>query len=119
MVVLPDCVRETFLPATEMGGEDGADGRGLRYLMWTWDPDRADCTYEVVFAFLLREADGRIRVEKDSHRCGCFPRADWLAWFEEAGLNTKIHNDPWNREVFIGVKREPRISSVTALAVLS
>jgi SAM-dependent methyltransferase len=38
VVVVPDCVRENFAPGTEMGGEDGPDGRGLRYLEWTWDP---------------------------------------------------------------------------------
>ena len=39
LVVVPDCVRETFEPGTETGGEDGPDGRGLRYLEWDWDPD--------------------------------------------------------------------------------
>jgi hypothetical protein len=105
VVVVPDCVRETFAPATDSGGEDGEDGRGLRYLEWTWDPDPSDCTYEVTYAFLLREADGQVRVEMDRHREGCFPRADWLAWFDEAGLNARIHHDPWNRDVFVAVKR--------------
>jgi SAM-dependent methyltransferase len=106
VVVLPDCVRETFEPSTESGGEDGADGRGLRYLMWTWDPDPADDTFGVTYAFLLRETDGQVTVEKDQHREGCFPRADWLTWFENAGLRTRIHHDPWNRDVFVGVKRD-------------
>jgi SAM-dependent methyltransferase len=104
VIVVPDCVRETFEPETEHGGEDAPDGRGLRYLMWTWDPDPSDATFEVDFAFLLRDADGLVTVESDHHREGCFPRADWLTWFEEAGLRTRIHRDPWNRDVFIGVK---------------
>ena len=104
VVVLPDCVCETFEPATEMGGEDGADGRGLRYLEWTWDPDPTDCTFDAVFAFVLRETDGQVRVEQDRHEFGLFPRADWLAWFAEAGLATRIHIDPWKRDVFIGLK---------------
>ncbi len=58
VVVVPDCVRETFTPATENGGEDDTDGRGLRYLEWTWDPDPTDHTFEVGYAFLLRDADG-------------------------------------------------------------
>ena len=31
-------LRETFQPSTDHGGHD-RDGRGLRYLEWTWDPD--------------------------------------------------------------------------------
>jgi hypothetical protein len=105
VVVVPDCVRETFEPSTEHGGEDGDDGRALRYLMWTWDADPADCTFDVSYAFLLRDADGQVTVEQDRHREGLFPRADWLAWCEAEGLSTRIHHDPWDRDVFIGVKR--------------
>jgi hypothetical protein len=104
VAVLPDCVRETFTPGTEMGGKDGADGRGLRYLEWSWDPDPHDSTFEVAYAFLLREPDGRVIVDQDHHRCGCFARADWLSWFAEAGLSARIHRDPWKRDVFIGRK---------------
>jgi SAM-dependent methyltransferase len=105
VVVMPDCVRETFEPATECGGEDGADGRALRYLMWTWDRDPADSRFEVEYAFVLREADGRVHVEHDRHQEGCFPRADWLAWLDQAGLDARIHVDPWKRDVFVGVRR--------------
>jgi len=104
-IVVPDCVKETFEPSTECGGEDGKDGRGLRYLMWTWDADPSDHVYEVEFAFLLRDADGRVTVELDRHKDGCFSRADWLMWFDEAGFDTRIHFDPWKRDVFVGVKR--------------
>jgi hypothetical protein len=106
VVVVPDCVRETFEPSTDHGGEDGPDGRALRYLEWSWDPDPADYTYEVVYALVLREANGEIRFERDVHREGCFPRADWVSWCEEAGFSTHVHHDPWNRDVFIGVRRD-------------
>ena len=43
----PDHLRENFVPPTDHGGHDGDDGRGLRYLEWTWDPDPADGTYTV------------------------------------------------------------------------
>lgn len=81
---VPDCVRETFEPATTAGGEDGADGRALRYLQWTWDPDPEDHTYHVTWAFLLRETDGAVRVDLDQHQVGLFPRASWLAALGEA-----------------------------------
>jgi SAM-dependent methyltransferase len=52
-LIVPDCVRETFHGGTSTGGTDGTDGRALRYLEWTWDPDRHDETFEVALAFLL------------------------------------------------------------------
>ena len=89
------------------GGEDGPDGRGLRYLEWSWDPDPTDDTYEVAFAFLLREPSGTVRVESDRHRFGLFPRATWLHWIEEAGFSATSRTDPWHRDVFIAT-RPPR-----------
>ena len=38
-VLLPDHVRETYRAGTAHGGSDGVDGRGARFLEWTWDPD--------------------------------------------------------------------------------
>jgi SAM-dependent methyltransferase len=106
VVVVPDCVRETFAAETETGGEDAPDGRGLRYLVWTWDPDASDDTFETAFAFLLREADGSVTSDMDRHRCGLFARAAWLAWLREAGFVPARRMDPWNRDVFTG--RKPR-----------
>ncbi|GIL05165.1 MAG: class I SAM-dependent methyltransferase [Burkholderiaceae bacterium] len=99
--VLPDCVRETFAPGTSTGGEDGPDGRGLRYLEWSWDPDPNDDTFEVAYALLLREADGAVRVELDRHRCGLFARATWLRLFEHAGFAASSRIDRWGRDVFV------------------
>jgi hypothetical protein len=33
------------------------------YVEWTWDPDPADTTYLVDYAYLLRGPDGAMRVE--------------------------------------------------------
>src|SRR5690606_13214161 len=82
----PDHVRETFRPSTDHGGADGPDGRGLRYLEWTWDPDPSDTTYLVDYAYLLREADGAARVAHDRHEEGLFARADWLRVLADAGF---------------------------------
>jgi hypothetical protein len=101
VVVLPDYVRETFTPGTDDGGEDAADGRGFRYLEWRWDPDPADDTYIVDYAFLMRQADGDVRVEHDRHVEGLFARAQWLAWFQAAGLRAASEIDPWGRDVFV------------------
>ncbi len=105
LLILPDCVRESFRALVSMGGEDGADGRSLRYLEWSWDPDPADCSFETAYAFMLRSADGSLRVETDRHVEGPFARADWLRWIAEAGFGVRVRLDPWQRDVFIG-KRE-------------
>jgi SAM-dependent methyltransferase len=81
----PDHVRETFAPRTSHGGHDG-DGRGLRYLEWVWDPDPADTTVIADFAYLLRDADGSVRVVHDRHEFGVFPRGVWIELLEEAGF---------------------------------
>lgn len=44
---------------------------------------------------------GKSEWRGDRHRFGLFPPADWVAWFEEAGFDTRIHNDPWKRDVFV------------------
>jgi hypothetical protein len=102
VAVLPDFVRETFAPDTDHGGHDAPDGRGLRYLEWTWDPDPADDTYLVDYAFLLRAGDGTVTVAYDRHVEGLFSRARWLAWFAEAGFIARSSLDPWGRDVFLG-----------------
>jgi SAM-dependent methyltransferase len=104
VIVLPDFVRETFTPGTSDGGEDGSDGRGLRYLEWRWDPDAADDTYIVDYAFQLRDTVGRVRAIHDRHVEGLFTRAQWLAWFEAAGLQVQCSLDRWGRDVFLATK---------------
>jgi hypothetical protein len=104
-VLVPDCVEETFEPETSCGGEDGPDGRGVRYLTWTWDPDPDDHTGEEAFALILRDADGSTRTEGDRHRFGMFPRASWLAWLAEVGfVDASSRLDPWGRDVFTARK---------------
>ena len=106
----PDHVREKFKPYTDHGGHDGEDGRGLRYLEWAWDPDPSDDTYTVDFAYLLREADGSVRVEKDRHIEGVFSRDTWLRLLTEAGFKAERiafdHSelDPGSYEIFVARK---------------
>jgi SAM-dependent methyltransferase len=85
----PDHVRENFQGSTDHGGHDGA-GRALRFLSWTWDPDPADTSYVVDYAYLLRESDGSTRVELDRHVEGLFARADWLRLLGEAGFRSEV-----------------------------
>jgi Methyltransferase domain len=102
----PDHVRENFRVSTDHGGHDGAD-RALRYLEWTWDPDPADSSYVVDYAYLLRESDGSVHVEWDRHVEGLFARADWLRLLSEVGFEPKVvpveHSElePGRYEVFV------------------
>jgi hypothetical protein len=105
----PDHVRENFRPSTDHGGHDGVD-RALRYLEWTWDPDPADTSYVVDYAYVLRERDGSTRVELDRHVEGLFARAEWLRLLADAGFEAKVvpfeHSElePGQYEVFAGRK---------------
>jgi len=102
-VIAPDCVRETFQPKTEHGGHDG-EGRALRYLEWSYDPDPSDTTFVTDFALLLREGARDVRVRYDRHVEGLFARAAWLDLLREVGFVPSVTVDEWDREVFVGVR---------------
>jgi SAM-dependent methyltransferase len=104
----PDFIRENFRSSSDHGGSD-ADGRGLRFLEWSWDPDPSDTMYVVDYAYLLRTSDGATRVEHDRHLEGLFARADWIRFLTEAGFDARSvpfeHSDvDWTMEVFVGKK---------------
>jgi SAM-dependent methyltransferase len=73
---LPDGTKETFRESVDEGGHDGADGRGLRYLAWTLDPDPSDDRYEVHFACLLRSG-ATVQAVHDRHEHALFTRQQW------------------------------------------
>ena len=113
LLIAPDFVAETFHAATEHGGHDGPLG-SMRYLEWSWDPDPADCSYLVDFAFLLRDSAGSVRVEHDRHVEGLFARMEWLRLLREVGFAPEnvmfTHSDVgYALDLFVGVK--PRSAS--------
>lgn len=85
-IFMPDELKDDFRPRTEHGGHDGEDGRAMRYLMWTFDPDPTDTVCTAEFALLLREPGQPVRCERDSHEIGLFDRATWRRLMDEAGL---------------------------------
>ncbi len=106
VLVVPDYVRESFAPPyVERGGHDAPDGPGMRYLMWTTDPDPADATYVTDFAYLLRDSDGTVRVEHDRHIFGIFPESLWTGALQDAGFDVTVQTDPWGARVFAGTRR--------------
>ena len=81
------------------------NGRGTRI------PLRADTTFLVDYAFLLRSPDGSVRVEHDRHIQGLFPRAEWLDLLSDVGFEASVipfeHSelDPGECELFIAKRR--------------
>jgi len=104
LLVMPDVIKETFVSLTTHGGHDGSagDGRSIRYIEWTFDPDPSDNTYTVDFAYLLREGTSPVRVVHDTHLFGIFPREVWFECLRNAGFQSRSVSDPWGREVFVG-----------------
>lgn len=107
----PDALVETFGPSTDDGGHDG-DGRSLRYLSWSADPDPTDSTYTVDYAYMLRNTDGSVRVVHEQHVEGLFRREQWLELLADVGFEATAvpfdHSElePGSYEVFVAVRPE-------------
>jgi SAM-dependent methyltransferase len=104
----PDFTRETFVPESDHGGHEGPD-RAMRYLEWSWDPDPDDTTYNVDYAFVLREG-ADTRVVHDRHVEGLFTRQQWLYTLHDVGFQADLkqysHSEVERSiEVFVAVRR--------------
>jgi hypothetical protein len=104
---LPDAVTETYAEGSGSGGGEDGDGRAVRYLEWTWDPDPADTWVLTQYVFVLRGADGGVEVVPELHRTGLFPRDLWLevladAGFEASALEEETDEDRTPRTVLVG-----------------
>jgi len=104
---VPDSITETFEATSDHGGTDDANGRGVRYLEWTWDPDPADTSTLTEYAFLPRDTDGSVHVVHETHRMGLFSRDVWLQLLADAGFDPDAFTentaeDRMPRELFVG-----------------
>ncbi len=104
---MPDDIRETFEEGTDHGGNDAADGSGVRYLEWDWDPDPGDTWKLTEYAFILRKVDGSIQIVHETHRTGLFSGDVWLRLLSEVGFEPETvtevtTEDRTPRELFIG-----------------
>ena len=108
-ILVPDAVSETFAPGTRHGGHDRADGRGVRYLEWTHPAATGATSFEVDYAFLIRDPGAATRAELDRHEVGLFPRDSWLRLIRAAGLEPlepKVE-DPHEGEHVVFIVRSP------------
>jgi len=86
----PDHIAETFAPGTFVDAGDAPDGRSLRFMEWTWDPDPSDQTYQMDFAFLMRTPGEGVRCVHDTHTLGLFSEACWRRHLEAAGFEVDL-----------------------------
>lgn len=121
-VFVPDRVKESFEETSDHGGNDGPDGRGVRYLEWEWDPDPADTWTLTEYAFLLREVDGSVAVVHETHRLGLFDRHQWIRLLSAAGFAAEIVTEMTSesrtpRDLFVGHRpvAEPPATPPTAV----
>jgi SAM-dependent methyltransferase len=108
-VFAPDHLAETFRPSTDHGGRDG-EGRSLRYLEWSWDPDPRDTTCITDYVYALRSTDRALRVVHDRHVEGIFSKDVWLGVLDAAGFEATAvlfdHSDvePGSYVIFVATK---------------
>jgi SAM-dependent methyltransferase len=107
VVLVPDDTAETFQPGTDHGGSDGPDGRGIRFLEWSTDPDPTDTMTRTDYVFLLRHADGTLRTVHDVHVTGLFPESTWLQVLTDSGLDAEARTEVTSedrppRRIFVG-----------------
>jgi SAM-dependent methyltransferase len=106
-VIVPDATSEGFEASTDWGGSDGADGRSVRFLEWSFDPDPNDTVAQTEYSFVLRSADGTVTTRHETHHTGLFPEATWRRVIERAGLRVDVvdeqtDDDRTPRRIFLG-----------------
>ncbi|MGZ8785843.1 MAG: class I SAM-dependent methyltransferase [Acidimicrobiia bacterium] len=105
---VPDHLKDTFQSSTGHGGHD-EDGRGMRYLEWTREPDADGTTYVTDFAYLLHDDTTGTSVLYDRHLCGLFGRDEWLRTLGEvgfeAGYRETVLSDGEILRMFVGFYR--------------
>lgn len=101
LVVMPDFTAESVKEVVEQGGTDAGDGRGLRYLEWSFQ--RPDGQWVMHLHILLRHPDGSVQSVLESHPFGVFPRAVWTELLEAAGFAVQVVSTGVWEEVFVGI----------------
>lgn len=103
VILVPDCLRETFVGRTTHGGHDDGQ-RALRYLMWEYDENPHDRTFLTHFSYMLRDGNKPLDVEFETHTLGLFSMKEWTELIESCGLAVTAVPKDQERWVFIGRK---------------
>ena len=110
LIMAPDWFKETF-PGTQVTSGVRRDvSPEFASVEYEHDPDPSDTTLESVFLYIIKGADGNVRVEEDRHITGIFPIGTWLGLMEEAGFRAKrlpypVHEDGRDGWLLAGVLR--------------
>jgi SAM-dependent methyltransferase len=109
VLIIPDHYKETFKSSTWHGGHD-SDGKGARYLDWTYDPDPTDSLYTSLMIYVIRDGYNPMIVESDQHICGLFSQETWLRLFQTAGLKPEViplpHGQTDHQEIRLAILGE-------------
>lgn len=102
-LLVPDHVQENFEPMTGLEGADD-EGRAVRFIEWSYDPDPLDHEYITDYVFVLREGAQAPRIIHEQHRLGLFALNDWIRLLGEVGFDVQVVTDPYERYVFVAHK---------------
>ena len=110
LIMAPDWYTETY-PGTRLDAGIRRDvSPEFASIEYDHDPDPDDTTLESVFIYIIKNADGSVRVEEDRHITGIFPIGVWLRLMEQAGFRAKrlpypVHEDGRDGWLLVGVLR--------------
>ena len=106
LILCPDHFKDTFKANTSCGGVDN-ENVGLRYLQWENLLNQNQ--YVADLAFILRDEEGKIKVESDHHIMGLFSKIEWQKLLEQNGFNSFIKehlvNETEHFSIIIGIRR--------------
>jgi SAM-dependent methyltransferase len=88
-VFVPDHTAETFRESDGHGGGWDSSGRQASFTEHDWDPDPGDDWIQADYEFVLRDADGTVRVVHETHHLGAFGKNAWLGLLTEAGFDAE------------------------------
>ena len=120
-VFVPDATTEIYAPGCDVGGTEGDDGRAVRFMDWTHDPDSTDSWIATEYAFVLKSPSGSVTSVHETHRTGLFDRATWMR--QLAGVGFDAHRiveitdgDHTPRDVFVATRStiDPPAASTAA-----
>lgn len=109
LIMAPDWFSETY-PSTQLNAGIRRDIMPeFASIEYEHDPDPSDETVESVFIYIIKQQDGRVRVEEDRHITGIFSIDVWLSLMEQAGFRAKrrpypVHEDGRDAWLLVGIR---------------